>query len=312
MKVTPDPGTAILVVEFKEHLKIKNYSPKSIQSYFLCIIKFILWMEKTLDKRVKEITREDILSYGVYLKEQNYSYRTIERHMVSVRTFFKWLEEKLYILINPCENMIIPRAPQTILVVLTENEIKKILSQPNTSTLIGIRDKAMLEVFYSTGIRIGELYNLTIFDIDLSGGFLRVNKGKCSKDRFAPLTKAACIYLKEYISKVRPRFTKNKIKEQGLFLGAKGVRLHTVLIAKKIREYTKSAGINKKVTAHTFRHTFATHMLENEVDIFKIQRLLGHSRASTTQIYTKVNPKQIKKTHSKHHPREKEKNPDGK
>lgn len=295
-----------LLLKLKEDLKIKNYSKTSISSYEFCLNKFFNYLNKN-NKLLKELIRKDILDYQLYLKQHKYSLHTIERHMHSLKGFFKYLDKIFYILVNPCDNLILKKIPQRIPVVLTENEVKRILNQPNTSTFIGIRDRAILEVLYSTGIRIGELHNLTIFDIDLSSGFLRVNKGKFSKDRFTPLTKAACAYLKQYIEKVRPRFTKNRIKEKGLFVGQRGKTLQTVLISKLIRDHTNSARIKKRVTAHTFRHTCATHLLDNEVDIFKIQKLLGHSRASTTQIYTKVSPRQIKQAHRKHHPRERDK-----
>jgi integrase/recombinase XerD len=293
-----------LLSKFKEDLQIKHYSPKSIASYEYCLKRLFAYLG---NRSLKELTREDILNYQLRLKQSGYSLHTIERHLHSLKGFYKYLEKIFYILVNPCENLILRKVPHRIPVVLTEGEVKRILNQPNVSTLAGIRDKALLETLYSTGIRIGELYNLTIFDIDLSSGFLRVNKGKYSKDRFAPLTKAACTYLKQYIENVRPKFTKNQIKEQALFVGARGKRLHTLIIANLIRNYAKAVGIKKRVTCHTFRHTCATHLLENDVDIFKIQKLLGHSRASTTQMYTRVTPRQIKQAHREHHPREREK-----
>lgn len=312
-----------LLLKFKEYLKIKSYSARTIASYEYCLKRFFAYLG---NKSLKELTRDDILDYQLYLKQsrktcperplrvpsgqapgvEGYNPRTIERHMHSVKGFYRYLEKTFYILVNPCDSLILRKIPTRIPVVLTENEVKRILNQPNTSTLIGIRDRAILESLYSTGIRIGELYNLTIFDIDLSSGFLRVNKGKYSKDRFTPLTKAACVCLKQYIEKVRPRFTKNRLKEQALFVRSKGQRLHREGIAYRIRFYARAAGIKKKVTCHTFRHTCATHLLENEVDIFKIQKLLGHAYASTTQLYTKVTPKEIKEAHSRYHPREKE------
>lgn len=301
-----------LLSKFREELKIKNYSVKSIDSYESCLKRFFNYLGDSCfsrpagveEKSLKELTREDILNYQLYLKRNKYSLHTIERHIHSVKGFYRYLEKIFYILVNPCDTLILKKIPARIPVVLSENEVKRIINQPNTSTLIGIRDRAILETLYSTGVRIGELYNLTIFDIDLSSGFLRVNKGKYSKDRFVPLTKAACVYLKEYINKVRPRHTRNRIKESVLFVGEKGRRIHQIMIERLIKRYAKEAGIKKRVTTHTFRHTCAAHLLENEVDIFKIQKLLGHSRVSTTQIYTRVNPKQIKQAHKRCHPRE--------
>ena len=304
----PDPGSVVLLVQFKEHLKLKNYSKATIQNYWQGIFNFLLWMEKTLDKEVKDMLRPDILSYHAYLKGKGLRENTIERYLNSVRGFFNWLETAGYILLSPCDNMVIPRTKQSLPLVLTEREIKRMIDAPNVSTLAGIRDRAIFETLYATGLRSGELIKLTIFDIDTTSGFVRVNQGKGGKDRFAPLTKAACYWLKEYITKVRPKFTKNRPREDHLFVGsAWGRKMHKNILAALIVDYAKKAGINKHVVAHTFRHSFATHLLDNDVDIFKIQQLLGHSHATTTQRYAQVSPKQIKKEHAEHHPREKEK-----
>lgn len=290
-----------LLLKFKEHLKIKNFSPASIASYLYCLKRFFTYLK---DKSLKEVTKQDILEYRVSLKEKHYSPRTLERMLYSLKSFFKYLEENFYLLVNPCATLILPAVPKSIPQVLTEKEVKRILKAPNTSLPTGIRDRALLEVLYSSGLRIGEVHNLTIFDIDLSSGFLRVNKAKFSKDRFVPLTKVACLYLKEYLSKIRPQFTKNRLQEKALFVGRKGKALHKQLISQLVKDYAKSAGIKKKVTVHTFRHTFATHLLDNGVDLFKVQRLLGHTRPESTQLYTQVNPKGIKQEHEKCHPRE--------
>lgn len=294
-----------LLLKFKEHLKIKHYSPRSIASYLYCLNKFFHYLNEK-GKSLKEFTKEDILSYSSHLKGKGYSERSVERALYSIKGFFKYLEETLYILLNPTDTLILRKVPQRLPVVLTEREVKRVLNQPNTSTPVGIRDRAILEVLYSTGIRLNELHNLTIFDIDTSSGFLRINKGKFSKDRFTPLTKIACFYLKEYITKVRPRFTKKRLQERTLFVGQKGRGINKVIIQRLIKDYAKKAKIKKKVTTHTFRHTVATHLLQNDVDIFKIQKLLGHSRPSITQTYTQLNPKKIKETHKKCHPREKD------
>lgn len=304
------PCNVTLVLEFKEHLKLKNYSPASINSYWLNIINFLLWTEEILDKSVKEITKDDITKYGLHLNQKNYKPYTVQRYMYSLKKFFAWLEEKNYILISPMERMILGRVNPGLPVTLTLKEITRLIEQPNAGTMLGIRDRAILEVFYSTGIRIGELLNLTVFDIDTQSGFLRVNKGKFSKDRFAPLTKAACYWIKQYIEKVRPRHAKKDPREQILFLSRRGRKMNKETVSSMIRTYSREAGIKKKVTAHALRHTFATHLLENDVDIFKIQKLLGHKKATTTQRYTKVYPKEIKQAHAKYHPREKDKDND--
>lgn len=294
-------------LEYKEHLKIKHYSKSSLKQQRYALEKFFNYLkDKNID--LKQVTKQDIIAYGALCNEKGYHPSTIEGMLHSIKSFFKYLEQTFCILINPADTLILPAVKHRIPIVLTQKETKRILQQPNTSTLKGIRDRSILEVFYSTGIRINELIKLSIFDIDIQSGFLRITKGKFSKDRFAPLTKSACWWLKEYIKNARPRFTKKNQREQALFVGKqRGRRINQQILEWLIRDYAKSAGIKKQVTAHTFRHSYATHMLENDVDIFTIQKLLGHSQVSTTQIYTKVNPKQIKQEHSKYHPRERDK-----
>ena len=306
-EIKHDPGNANLVLLYREHLKQKNYAKQTIDQYFTGIIKFLLWTEKDLNKSIKEITKRDILDYKSYLKQKKLSINTVDSSIRSIKVFFKWLEDNLYILLNPWDNIILPRPPQPIPTVLTEKEITKLINQPNVSTYTGIRDRAMIEVLYSTGIRLEELRGLSIFDVDTQSGFLRVTKGKFSKDRFCPLTKASCWWLKEYLNKVRPRLTKNKPKQTSLFIGRTGKRINRLSIIRLIKRYGEEAGIKKKVTTHVFRHTLAVHMLENGTDIFSVQKLLGHAHLDTTQRYTSVVPKQIKHAHSTYHPRERSK-----
>ena len=292
-----------LLLKFKEYLKIKNYSSVSIDNYSYCLKWYFIFL-KSQGKDLRELTKHDILDYGIYLKEKNYSPHTVERSLQTLRRFFKYLEEIFYILVNPCQDLILRAVPKSLPTVLNETEIKQILAKPNTSIPVGIRDRAWLELLYSTGLRIGELCRLTIFDVDLSSGFIRVNKGKFNKDRFVPLTKVAGLYLKQYLTHIRPRFTKNRLQEKALIVGVRGKALHKLIIGRLVRDYAKIAGITRKVTVHTLRHTFATHLLDNGVDLFKVQKLLGHARPEATQIYTHVNPKAMKEEHKKCHPRE--------
>lgn len=165
----------------------------------------------------------------------------------------------------------------------------------------------MLEVLYSTGIRREEACNLTIYDSDLQGGLLRINKGKGSKDRVVPLGKYAVRFLREYIQKIRPRFTRKNRGNRKLFVNISGGDLSKAMVTLLVRTYARQAKIKKKVSPHTFRHTFATELLRNGADIRAVQKMMGHSDLSVTQIYTRVAGLEVKKTHTKHHPREKEK-----
>jgi integrase/recombinase XerD len=308
-----DPFSDLLFA-FKEHLKVKNYSPMSIAAYTQQLVGFFDYLKKKDIIDIKGVTREILKGYQLQITEyrdqggKGYTIATLAVKIRAVRRFFAYLEETNQILINPADHLKEPpqqkRLPR---VVLTEEETRKILDQPNLSTMIGIRDRTILEVFYSTGIRLEEMVNLTIYDCDLQGGLLRVNKGKFAKDRVVPLGKHAVRFLKEYITRVRPDHTKSNKALRTLFVNQMGEPLSKQMIEIMVRDYAKEAGIQKKVTPHVFRHTFATELVRNGADISAVQKMLGHSSLKVTQIYTRVAGIEVKKTHGKHHPREKEK-----
>lgn len=200
--------------------------------------------------------------------------------------------------------MSLPKSEQTLPQILTKREITKLINTPDTTTVKGIRDRAILETLYSSGLRISELINLTLLDTDINKGYLRINKSKFNKDRIVPLTKQACCWIKQYLTSSRPKLLRNK-NQPYLFIGTKqGRQLKLKVIEDQIREYGQQAQINKRVTPHILRHSCASHLLENGLNIFNIQKLLGHSYATTTQRYTRVNISYIKQIHNRYHPRE--------
>jgi len=302
-----------LLFSYTEHLKVKNYSLQTIEAYSSHLPAFFDQLKQKNITDIKRVTRDVLKDYQLKLAEhrlngKGYAVATISLKTRSVKRFFAWLEESGRLLVNPAEHIKEPKKekhlPRT---VLTESEARKILDQPNLSTLTGIRDRCVLEVFYSTGIRLEELTNLTIFDCDLQGGLLRVNKGKFSKDRVVPLGKHAVRFLKEYITRVRPQHTKNNKQTRTLFMNQFGQPLSKQVIELMVRAYAKKAGVLKRVTPHTFRHTFATELIRNGADINAVREMLGHSDLRTTNIYTHVAGVDVKRTHALHHPREKDK-----
>jgi integrase/recombinase XerD len=301
-----------LLFGFKEHLKVKNYSPATIVAYGMHLQGFFECLTKINITDIKRVTRDMLTAYQAGLMEcraeGKLTIATISVKIRSVKRFFEHLESSNYILINPAEYIKEPKKETRLPgAVLTEDEAKKILDQPNLSAMTGIRDRTILEVFYSTGVRLEELINLTIYDPDLQGGLLRVNKGKFAKDRVIPLGKHAVKFLKEYITKIRPQHTKKNKAVRNLFVTQFGKPLSKQIIEIMVRGYSRGAGIQKKVTPHTFRHTFATQLVRNGADIRAVQKMLGHADLKSTQIYTKVAGVEVKKTHSAHHPREKDK-----
>jgi integrase/recombinase XerD len=299
-----------LLFQFTEHLKVLNRSPATVAAYTDPVRKFL-----TSEKRnIKVITRADMEAYIAtfydYRMEdgKSYSTGTICVKVRSLKRFFEFLEQTNIIFINPMEYIQEPQKEKTIpRNILTTKEMEKLLDQPNLGTKTGIRDRAVLEVFYSSGIRINELCSLTIYDADLQGKMVRVNQGKGRKDRVVPLGKHAIRFLREYISKIRPHFTKRNRKSRALFVNFLGQTLSKQVVAIMVRTCARGAGFKKQVTAHTLRHTFASQLVKNGADVVAVQKMMGHADLKTTQGYIKALAVDLKKAHRKSHPREKDK-----
>lgn len=293
-----------LLADFRERLKVKHYSPRSVEAYCQHLKMFLAYLNKTGIADITCVTEETVTGYLTGLN--SLAAATLAVKLRSIKRFLSFLTETNRILINPTERLKEPkRGSRLPKVILTEPEVKMILDRPDLSTMTGLRDRTILEVFYSTGVRLEELVNLTIYDVDLQGGQLRVNKGKGAKDRVIPMGKHAVVFLREYIAKVRPRLTKNR-QIRNLFIDRYAGPLAKQVVEIMVRRYAKDAGTMKKVTPHTFRHTFATILLRNGADITAIQRMLGHASLKNTQIYAHVAGLEVKKTHTASHPREKD------
>lgn len=304
-------NTDELLFKFKEYLKVLSRSPSTIKAYLMNIEGFFKVVE-TVD--MKKVTTSMIESWIESLydfktdKGNPYSTNTICIKIRSVKRFFEFLEASNIIFINPAEFIKEPKVRKDkIKTTLTPKEIKVLFDQPNLGTLRGIRDRAVMETFYATGIRLSELCSLTIFDADLQGKMLRINKGKGCKDRVVPIGKHAAKFLREYINKVRPHFTRNNRKSRHLFVGAQGKPVSDNVICLMIRTYAGGTGVKKKVTPHMFRHTFATDLVRNGADIRAVQKMLGHAELKTTEHYVKSLGLDVKKAHQKTHPRERDK-----
>jgi integrase/recombinase XerD len=300
-----------LLFAFMEHMKVRNYAKATMTAYSRYLRTFLDYLRENNITDLKQVTRDILTAYQVKLMEMKAkgenTLATVSIKIRALKRFFEYLESSNHILINPAEHIKEPKKETRLpRAVLTEDEARKILEAPNLSTMTGIRDRTIMEVFYSTGIRLAELMNITVYDCDLHGGMLRV-KGKFSKDRVVPLGKHAVRFLKEYITRVRPCHTKNNKAIRNLFVNQTGQPLASQTIQQQVRNYAKKAGIKKHVTPHVFRHTFATQLVKNGADIRAVQKMLGHSRLSVTHIYTRVAGVDVKKTHRESHPREKDK-----
>ncbi len=288
-----------ILIKFLEYLENqKNYSKNTTKSYKNDLIQFINFLKEEKIFDFENVEYDDFVKFIGKLKVSNFKEKTIARKVASIKSFYKFLISRKYIKKNPSLLIQSPKIPEKLPNFLTYKEILKILEIPYKDKWLYLRDKAIIELLYSTGIRVGELANLKINDINFVDELIKV-KGKGKKERMVPVGKIALNCLIEYIEK-RP----NK-KEEFVFLNKYGGRLTERSIERIIKKYSLIQGINKKVTPHTFRHTFATHLLDRGADLRFVQELLGHERITTTQIYTHLTIEKLKELYEKFHPRNK-------
>ena len=300
-------STDDLLFKFCEHLKVLNRSPATIEGYANETRHFLNSVDA---KDVRQVTTSAIKAWiaGLYdyrTKENKpYSTSTICVKIRAVKRFFEYLESVNIVFIDPAEPIKEPKKAKRLKPTLSAQQINALLEQPNLATLLGIRDRAIMELFYSTGIRKAELCNLTIYDADLTGGLLRINQGKGKKDRVVPMGRHAVRFLREYITRVRPHYAKKHPANRYLMVDRSGRRMRRQTVRVMIRKYADQAGLKGNVGPHLFRHAFATGLLKNGADIVAVQKMLGHTRIGTTQTYIRSLGLDMKKVHQKTHPRE--------
>lgn len=293
-----------LLNEFLSYLKfIRNYSQNTIQSYKTDLQRFLSFLESKGINDYNDVNKMTLSSFFSILNTIGLSAKSVARNYSSIKSFFRYLSLNDYIEINPAVKFKGPKVSVHPPEVLSFAEINKILDQPNTKTLLGLRDKAMLEFAYATGVRVSELINLKITDLFLDDEVVRVF-GKGSKERLVPIGSYAIYWINQYLIKSRPVLKKdNRVK--AVFLNRWGGRLSRMGVYKILKNYAYAAKIDKKVHPHTIRHSFATHLLERGADIRVVQELLGHSKISTTQIYTHIDRRMLREVLIKYHPRAK-------
>jgi integrase/recombinase XerD len=250
---------------------------------------------------VTQATREEIREFLAGLYRQRLSARAVARYLASLRGFYQFLLREGRLDLDPTAEIDPPRLPQTLPKYLAASDVERLLSQPDVSTPAGLRDKAMLEVLYATGVRVSELVGLRWEDFDANLGIVRC-LGKGNKERLIPVGKSALRALEAYVARGRAQLAK-KAKVSLLFLNQRGGKLSRVGFWKILARYGRAAGIITPLTPHLVRHSFATHLLERGADLRSIQMMLGHSDISTTQIYTQVVREHLKQVYQAHHPR---------
>ena len=289
-----------LADQFLDYLRVeRGLANNTVQAYSKDLARFIQFLE---DKKTtpEDVSVEQILEYISAIR-RHLSSRSVARTIPTIKTFFRFLVTEKKIKSSPARLLETPKLSQKLPVILTQNETKTLLAQPDISSVTGQRDKAMLEVLYGTGLRVSELVNLKISDINLEAGYLRT-MGKGSKERIIPIGEKAVDSIKDYISNGRIKLLKGR-QSPFLFLNFRGKPLTRQGFWKIIKRYGATAGIQKEISPHKLRHSFASHLLEGGADLRSVQIMLGHADISTTQIYTHVTTKHLKETHRKCHPR---------
>lgn len=297
---THNPQNDLMVDQFIQHLRVeRGLADNTIQGYSRDLARFTRFLGKR-SLSVLSVTRDDLLEFMTALGGE-VSRRSAARGLSALRTFFRFLVSEGMIKHNPTRLLDTPKLPLKLPNVLSREEVERLLDQPNTTEMIGLRDKAMLELLYATGLRVSELVGLKIQQVNLEVGFVRT-MGKGSKERMVPIGAKAIEALGEYLHDGRARFLKKGVSPQ-LFMNARGGPLTRQGFWKIIKRYGLVAAIRKEITPHLLRHSFASHLLECGADLRAVQVMLGHADIATTQIYTHVTKEHLKKVHEKHHPR---------
>ncbi|MBI2027634.1 MAG: site-specific tyrosine recombinase XerD [Deltaproteobacteria bacterium] len=276
----------------------KGFARNTLASYERDLAKYNLFCEQ---KKKNFSSKQTVLEFIGFLYDKNLSARSISRYLSTLRHFCKFLIQEERIKSNPLSDIEMPRLAQKLPPVLSEEEVLKLLQTPCLETHLGMRDATLLEILYATGMRVSEVTCLKLASIDFQVGYLRV-MGKGGKERLVPFGEEAAAKLENYAQNIRPHFLKNILIDE-VFLNRQGNHLSRQAVWQLIQRYSLKAGIMKKITPHTLRHSFATHMLDRGADLRVIQLLLGHSDISSTQIYTHVSLKKLEESYKKYHPR---------
>lgn len=296
------PSIDFLVDQYLNYLTIeKGLSKKTLESYGSDIAMYIDFLGKKGIKDISEADTSTILMHVIALRDEGLKARSRARHLVTLRGFYKFLVQEKYITIDPTRVIDLPKSGFYLPNVLTQDEVKSLLSAPDVTKPAGLRDSAMIELLYAAGLRVSELVGLKLFDVNMDANFVRVF-GKGSKERIVPIGTYAKEKVNEYINIARPQLLKENMS-RFLFVGRYGKPLTRQGFWKLIKRYSDLANITKKITPHSLRHSFATHLLEGGADLRSVQLMLGHVDISTTQIYTHVVRDQLREIHSKYHPR---------
>lgn len=289
---------------FQEYLTVELGLAKNTQLAYMRDLRLLMKsLQLKADEELLQVSRQQLIAYLVRLKQEGRASSTVARKLASIKAFYRFLTAERYIRRNPAEVLEAASRGLHLPKVLSVQEVERLLDEPNLGTMDGYRDKTMLELLYATGMRVSELVNVPVKNVDMKMQYVIV-MGKGSKERMLPLGRTALHYLEHYLSVVRPQLLHGKPDAAAeLFVTGWGGPMTRERFYEIIVAYGKSAGISKRVTPHMLRHSFATHLLNNGTDLRIVQELLGHADISTTQIYTHLDVERLREVYDKTHPR---------
>jgi integrase/recombinase XerD len=296
MELTP------VIAQFLTHVRVeKGLSTNTVAAYQRDLAKFNAIAQKR-KLALENISRDDLVDFLAGLYREKLESRTVARHLVTLRNFFRFAQVQELIATDPSMNLESPKIRRNLPGYLKLEEVERLLAQPDAKTPLGLRDRAMLEVLYSTGLRVSELIGLRVIDLDTKVGCIRCI-GKGDKERIVPAGKKALSIAEKYLRDARPKLLGKGVSSPALFVNRNGHSLSRVGVWKILSAYGRRAGLRVALTPHMLRHSFATHLLERGADLRSVQLMLGHADISTTQIYTHVVEERLKQIYKAHHPR---------
>jgi integrase/recombinase XerD len=306
--VAPQGSLRATMAEHLRWLSVRQFSPSTVRTRAESLLLFVEWCEARSLSAPAQVTKPILERYQRYLflyrkkDGRPLSAGTQQGRLMGLKAYFRWLARESLLLANPASELELPKRPKHLpMVVLTPDEVERILALPDVSTLTGLRDRAMLEVLYSTGMRRAELAGLTVFSISEQYGVVAIREGKGRRDRVVPIGERAAAWVRKYADEARPRLAVEP-DCGALFLSELGLSFNLSTLTQLVRGYVLESGVAKKGACHLFRHVMATQMLENGADVRYLQAMLGHASLESTQVYTHVSIVKLKEIHAATHP----------